>query len=173
MLEESLYLYFISTDEFILIYWGNCKWTDFKGKNILLIYLIYHWIQFYILYDHYENYRRVTDDYRRVTDEYRWARDEYRWVTDDYRRVTEDYKRVTDKSQKATHESQTGHRRLRRIIPKVFFEYNYKTLFSERIWFPNAPMKRWFLLKKGKFKIWCLLKWWKLSYTRNETILSV
>ena len=29
-----------------------------------------------------------------------------------------------------------------------FFEYIYKILFSERIWFPNAPVKRWFLLKK-------------------------
>ena len=51
------------------------------------------------------------------------------------------------------YELQTSHRRLRRIILKVFFEYIYKKLFSERIWFPNAPMKRWFLLKNGKSKI--------------------
>ena len=58
------------------------------------------------------------------------------------RRVTNDYRRVTDESQTTT----ANH-------SESFFEYIYKTLFSERMWFPNALMKRWFLLKKGKFKI--------------------
>ena len=89
------------------------------------------------------------------------------------------YRRVTGKSQTNQRppqtSSHTSHRRLqsshRRIIPKAFFQYIYKILFSEMIWFPNVPMKRWILLKKGKSKIWCLLKWWKLSDTRNQTIL--
>ena len=128
------------------------------------------------------SHRRVTDEYRRATDNYRQLQTSHRWVTDDYRqshtshrrlqtshrRVTDNYRRVTDESQIATDESQTtttNH-------SESFFEYIYKTLFSERIWFPNTPMKRWFLLKKRKSKIWCLLKWWKLSYTRNQAILT-
>ena len=85
----------------------------------------------------------MTDVCRKVTDEYRW--------------VTDDYRRVTDKSQTTT----TNH-------SESFFECIYKTLFSERIWFPNVPMKTWFLLKKGKFKIWCLSKWWKLSLHKKS-----
>ena len=58
------------------------------------------------------------------------------------KRVKNDYRRVTDESQTTT----TNH-------SKSFFEYIYKTLFSESTWFSNAPMKRWFLLKKGKSRI--------------------
>ena len=29
-------------------------------------------------------------------------------------------------------------------------------------------MKTWFLIKKGKFKIWCLLKWWKRSLHKKS-----
>ena len=125
------------------------------------------------------SHRQVTDESQTSAEEsqttiedYRLVTDDYRLVTNDYRLVTDDYRLVTDESQTTTDESQTSHRRLRRIIPEVFYEYINKTLFSERIWFPNAPMKRWFSLKKRKFKIWYLSKWWKLSYTRNQAILS-
>ena len=89
-------------------------------------------------------------------------------VTHESQTATDESQTTTDESQVATDESQTtttNH-------SESFFEYIYKTLFSERIWFPNAPMKRWFLLKKRKSKIWCILKWWKLSYTKNQAILT-
>ena len=103
------------------------------------------------------NYPIVT----KTTNESQTSTDEYRRLPTNQRRVTDDYRPVTYKSQIAT----MNH-------SERFFEYIYKALFSENIWFLNAPMKRWFLFKKGKSKIWCLLKWWKLSYTRNQTILS-
>ena len=40
-----------------------------------------------------------------------------------------------------------------------------ETHFQKGYGFPNAPVKRWFLLKEGKSKIWCLLKWLKLFLT--------
>ena len=74
--------------------------------------------------DHYQSYRRVADDYRRVTDD-------YKRVTDEYRRVTNDYRRVTDESQTTTDKSQTSHRRLWRIIPKVFLNTFTKHYFQK------------------------------------------
>ena len=93
-------------------------------------------------------YRRVTD---KLQTSHRRIKDHHRPV---HIRVTGGHSRVTDE-----------------LFQKAFFQYIYKILFSETIWFPNVPMKRWILLKKGKSKIWCLLKWWKLSDTRNQTIL--
>ena len=68
----------------------------------------------------------------------------HRRVTDDSQTTTDESQTTTDESQTTTDESQASHRRLRRIIPKVFLN-----TFSERTWFPNAPMKTWCLLKKG------------------------
>ena len=79
----------------------------------------------------------------KTTDE---SQTSHRRVTNDYRQITEDYRQVIDESQTTTDESQrttTNH-------SKSFFGFINKTLFSERIWFPNASLKRWFLLKEGK-----------------------
>ena len=79
----------------------------------------------------------------KTTDE---SQTSHRRVTNDYRQIKDDYRQVTDESQTTTDESQTtttNH-------SKSFFGFINKTLFSERIWFPNASMKRWFLLKEGK-----------------------
>ena len=56
-------------------------------------------------------------------------------------------------------------RRLHTNHSEIFFEYVYKTHFQKGYGFPNAPVKRWFLLKEGKSKIWCLLKWLKFFLT--------
>ena len=76
-----------------------------------------------------------------------------RQVTGDYRRATDDYKRVKDELQTAKEELQLKYKRLHTNDFESFFEYIYKTLFSERIWFSKAPMKRWFLLNEGKSRI--------------------
>ena len=65
-------------------------------------------------------------------------------------RVTDSYRQVTGESQMTTDNSQTSHRQLQQIISKVFFEWTYKTLFSQRIWFANAPIERWFLTWRRK-----------------------
>ena len=127
------------------------------------------------------SHRRLTDEYRQVTDEYKRVTGELQTSTDKSQTTTDESQTTADGSQ-TTGEWQTSHKPLQtshrwvtddydELFPN-FFEYIYKTLFSERIWFPNAPMKRWFLLKKGKFKIWRLSKWRKLSYTKNQLILS-
>ena len=64
-------------------------------------------------------------------------------------KTTDESQTTTDESQTTADESQTT----TTSHSESFFEYIYKALFSERIWFPNAPMKKWFLLKKGPFKI--------------------
>ena len=40
-----------------------------------------------------------------------------------------------------------------RITPKVFLNTFIKHYFQKGYDFPNVPMKRWFLLKKGKSRI--------------------
>ena len=72
--------------------------------------------------------------HRRVID------DQYRRVIDDYRRVAHDYRRVTD-------------RRVTDDYRQRFFEYIYKTLFSERVWLSKCSYEKIVLLKEGKSKI--------------------
>ena len=86
--------------------------------------------------------KRVTDDYRRVTDDYRRVPDDYRRAIEDYRRVTNNYKqvlrRVTDD--------------YIRFTPKVLLNTFTKHYFQKGYGFPNALMKKLFLLKEGKLK---------------------
>ena len=79
--------------------------------------------------------RRVTDDYRRVTDDYRRAIEDYRRVTNNYKQVL---RRVTDDNI--------------RITPKVLLNTFLKHYFQKGYGFPNALMKKLFLLKEGKLK---------------------
>ena len=88
---------------------------------------------------------KTTDESQTTTDQ---SHTSHRRLQRSQRRVTDDYRRVTDESQRTSDKSQTTSTN----HSESFFECIYKTLFSERIWFPNAIMKRWFLLKKGKSK---------------------
>ena len=112
------------------------------------------------------SHRRITDDYRRVTDE-------SQTTSENYRRVTDELQTTTDKSQVTTDEPQTSHRRVTdelqiQITPKVFSDTFIKHYFQKGYGFQT----RWFLLKGGKSRTWCLLKCWKLFLTINQTMLS-
>ena len=77
------------------------------------------------------SHRRVTDKYRRVTDNCRRLKTSDRRLQMKHKRRRADFRRVTDESHTTTDES----------ILK-FFEYIYKTLFPERIWFSKCSYEK-------------------------------
>ena len=111
--------------------------------------------------------------HRRVTDELQTTIDESQTS---HRRLV----RTIDESQTSYRQLQTSHRWLQtshrrvtdelqiQITPKVFSDTFIKHYFQKGYGFQT----RWFLLKGGKSRTWCLLKCWKLFLTINQTMLS-
>ena len=96
---------------------------------------------------------KTTDESQTSTDESQTTTDESQMTTDESQTSTDKSQTSRDESQTTTDESQISHGRLRQIIPKVFFNTFIKHYFQKGYGFQMPPMKRWFLLKKGKFKI--------------------
>ena len=65
--------------------------------------------------------------------------------------------KTTDESQTSHKQLKTSHRRVTdnsiQITPKVFLNTFMKHYFQKGYGFPNAPLKKWFLLKEGKSRI--------------------
>ena len=122
------------------------------------------------------SHRRVTDELQTTIDESQTSHRQLLRTTDESqtsnRRLQTSYRWLQTSHRRAIDESQTSYRLLHTNHSQSSFEYIYKALFSERIWLSNAPMRRWFLLKDGKSRTWCLLKCWKLFLTINQTMLN-
>ena len=63
-------------------------------------------------------------------------------TTDESQMTTGEPQMTTEESQTTKDESQTSHRRLHTDHSESFFEYIYKTLFSEMIWFSKCSYEK-------------------------------
>ena len=143
---SDLFKMFTQSIKFYAFHYHLLRIQMSEKWSLLRLQTSHRWLQ--------TSHRRVQKSDRQVTNKYRRVTDNYRRVTDESQTSIDELQTTTDESQtshrwvETSHKPlQTSHRQLRRIIPRVFFKYIYKTLFSEGIWFPNASMKRWFLLK--------------------------
>ena len=74
---------------------------------------------------------KTTDESQTSTDESQTTTDESQTTTDESQTTTDESQTTTDESQTTTDESQASHRRLRRIIPKVFLNTFIKHYFQK------------------------------------------
>ena len=89
--------------------------------------------------------RRIQMSHRQLqttTGEPQTTTDGSQMTTDEPQTTIDGSQMTTDESQTTTNESQASHRRLYTNYSESFFEYIYKTLFSERIWFSKCSYEK-------------------------------
>ena len=90
-----------------------------------------HQYQRQVKMDHYQNYRRVTEESQTSTDKSQTSTDESQTSTDGSQKTTDELQTTTDEPQKTTDESQTSHRRLKKILWRM--QLSRRLLHATRI----------------------------------------
>ena len=100
------------------------------------------------------SHRRIQMSHRRLQASHRRLQTGHRWLQTSHRRLQTSHRWLQTNHKQL----QTSHRRVTddyiQITPKVFLNTFIKHYFQKGYGFPNAPMKRWFLLKEGKSRIY-------------------